>query len=306
MKERSEGLTYFLILIAMMIYGLSFIGTKMALQCWGPISIIFIRLFISTALLFAVDRFINRKNPAEGRLRKGDLKYFFLMAFLEPFIYFLAENYGLRSISASVASIIIGTMPVITPIFSFFILKEKLTLFGLFGILLSFGGVMLAVMSDRFSPEFSTGGLILMIVAVLCAVGYTISVKFIPLKYKPVTIVKYQNLIGGMLMLPLFLGIDSKTFFSTPPLPEAVIWVLFLAVLPSGLAFILFSYSIRRLGPNRANVFTNTVPIFTLFFAFLLLDESITLLKVVGMFAVIAGVFISQIPGARAKFRAFS
>jgi drug/metabolite transporter (DMT)-like permease len=75
--------------------------------------------------------------------------------------------------------------------------------------------------------------------------------------------------------------------------------VVLLAVFASCGAFILFAYSVRYLGITRSNVFSNSIPVFTAIFAFILLNEVLTLQNLAGMIIVIAGLFLSQINGRR-------
>jgi drug/metabolite transporter (DMT)-like permease len=78
--------------------------------------------------------------------------------------------------------------------------------------------------------------------------------------------------------------------------------VILLAIFASCGAFILFAYSVRHLGITRSNVFSNSIPVFTAFFAYLLLKEVLTLQNMIGMVTVIAGLFLSQINGNRKKY----
>jgi drug/metabolite transporter (DMT)-like permease len=137
-------------------------------------------------------------------------------------------------------------------------------------------------------------GAALVFAAVLAAVAYTISVKRIPIQYMPSTIVKIQNLLGAAMFLPLFVVLESKAFFTAPPPVHIIGHLLFLAIFPSSLSFIFMSNAIRKIGVNRTNIFTNTIPIFTAIFSFFILGEQFSGLKIFGMVFVLAGVFLTQ------------
>lgn len=285
------SVTYFLLVLAMLFYGISFISTKVLLQAYNPVAIVSLRLFISTILLFILESFTG-KLP---KIKKEDLKYFFFLALFQPFLYFLCETYGLDMVSPSITAIVIATIPVFTPLFAVPLLKEKMTLAGIIGLLLSFAGVAVIVLGDHGSSEFSFLGIFLIFGAVFSNIIYTIIIKKIPLSYSPVTIVRYQNLFGLIYFLPLFLSRELKPVLSVPISAQNLSHLLFLAVLPSTAAFIFMSHAIRTIGPSKTNVFTNTVPVYTSLLSFLFLGEKFGLWKIAGIVVVLTGVFLSQL-----------
>ncbi|MFW6291878.1 MAG: DMT family transporter [Spirochaetota bacterium] len=138
-----------------------------------------------------------------------------------------------------------------------------------------------------------------MFVAVLAAVGYTIAVKLVPARYRPLTIVKLQSVIG--LPIVLVIALVTEGLPSELPDVDVVAHVLYLGIFPSSLAFVFLSGGIRAIGANRANVFVNLVPVFTALVAWALLGELFTLQKLAGMAVVILGVFAAQRGQARAR-----
>ncbi|TFH05107.1 MAG: EamA family transporter, partial [Spirochaetales bacterium] len=207
-------------------------------------------------------------------------------------LYFLAENNGLRLVSASIASIIIATIPVFTPLFALPFLRERLSRKGIAGLVLSVSGVAVIVLEKQLVAEFTPAGLLLIFGAVLAAVGYSIAVKKIPTTYRPLTIAKVQSLLG----LPFFvlMAVIVEGVPKVLPAPEVIWHLLYLGIFPSSLAFVFLSAGIRVVGANKAMVFTNLIPGITAVVAWLLLGETLTLQKVVGMGIVIAGVLLAQ------------
>ena len=82
--------------------------------------------------------------------------------------------------------------------------------------------------------------------------------------------------------------------FSTPEFLKAGISVLYLAIFASVTAFILFCYTVRQIGVTRANVFNNIRPVFTALLMWMLFDERLPIWKLIGIFLIIIGLFISQ------------
>ena len=288
--KRPLSLTYFLLILAMLFYGISFISTKILLESYGPVAIVWLRLIVSTCLLFLIDR-RGGKSP---KIARSDLKYFLILALFQPFLYFLCETYGLNMVSPSITSIIIATIPVFTPLAAVPLLKEKVTPAMVGGLVLSFAGVGVIVLGDLSSPSFSVIGIILIFGAVLAAVGYTVFTKKIPMSYSTVTIVRYQNLFGLIYFLPLFILLEAPKVVSTPIAVDNLFHLIFLAFLPSTASFIFLSHAIRTIGPSKSNVFTNTIPVYTALLSFFFLGEAFSLYKVGGILIVMAGVFLSQ------------
>ena len=207
--EKPQLATYALTLLGMFFFSISFISTKLLLSFYGPITIVFIRLVISSCLLLLIDRIRKR----EIKISRKDLKFFLVLALFQPLLYFLAETFGLKQVPAGVAAIIIATIPVVTPLFSLLFLKERITSITLLVLILSFFGVTLIVVKGISTKNVSLIGAALVFSAVLAAVAYTISVRKIPIQYKPFTIVKIQNMLGAGMFLPLFLLLERKSFF---------------------------------------------------------------------------------------------
>ena len=97
------------------------------------------------------------------------------------------------------------------------------------------------------------------------------------------------------MFLPVFLSVEMHTIHSIQLKSNAVIAIIELAVFASTIAFITFTKSIKNLGVSKSNIFINLIPVLTAFFAWWILDDSITVQKATGITIVIAGLFISQI-----------
>jgi len=289
--------TYFAIILAMIFWSFSFIWFKIANETYLPLTIVFIRLVIAVVLLtiflFLTGGFV--------KIKKADRKYFFVLALFEPFFYFLGESFGLTYVSATVGSVIISTIPVIAALGAWIFYREKLRIINYAGIILSFIGVIIFILNKDGAISFNIKGLVLLLLAVLSAVGFNLTLNRLVGTYSPVFIVTVQNIIGVTLFLPLFLFADLLQFINTPFAAKSIIPIIELSVFASCGAFILFAYSIQKIGVSRANVFTNSIPIFTAVFSFFILGDKLTLQNIAGMAIVITGLFMSQINGRQKK-----
>ncbi len=279
----------------MVFWGMSFVWTKIVFTSYGPVTTITLRLIIATAVL---SLFIVLTGKRE-KVRRADLKYFILLAFLEPFCYFIGESFGLELVSATLAAVIITTIPLVTPVFAWFIFKERLTWINIAGLFLSFFGVLVVIVGRGFRLTASPVGLLLLGFAVLSAVGSGLLVKKIAGRYSSLTIVNLQNFIGILFFLPVFFLTEFHGFISVRPGSNVILALLALAVLCSAVAFVLMTITIREIGVSRFNVFTNIIPVFTALFAWMLLGESLEARKLVGIAIVIAGLLLSQLTGRK-------
>lgn len=279
----------------MIFWSFSFIWFKIANETFRPLTIVFIRLVLSSIMLSAFLFFTK----SFMKIRKQDRKLFFLLALFEPFFYFLGESFGLTYVSATVGSVLISTIPVFATLGAWIIFKERLKLINYAGIILSFIGVLIFILNKDGSLTFNIRGLALMILAVFSAVGYNLTLSRLVGYYSPVYIVNVQNIIGLILFLPIFLVFDLRHFIHTPFSPEHFIPIVELAVFASCGAFILFALSVKNMGITKANVFSNCIPVFTAIFSFFILGEKLKLQLIVGMVVVIAGLFMSQMNGRK-------
>lgn len=287
--------SYIFLLSSAVLWGGSFVLTKYLLDSYPPVSIIFLRLLftsvlsVAICLLFFKDQFI---------LQRSDFRYFRNLALFEPFLYFLFENYSLQTCEPSVVSVIIATIPLFVSLVAVIFFKETLSRLNFVGVVVSVCGIVVMIL-----PEFSTSsvgavGVLLAFGAVLAAVGYNGAIKKIPERYNPFVVVTWQNLLGLLYFLPIFLLLNSKselaTQFSHLADPKNLSYLLILALLCSTLAFVFNVAAIRVLGIARSNVFTNFIPVATAIISFCLLGELITIHKVIGIIVVIVGIFLVQ------------
>ncbi|MBP5240839.1 MAG: DMT family transporter [Bacteroidales bacterium] len=286
-------LPYLLVTLAVAMWGVSFVLTKAIFNSdahYTATIIVFFRLLFSV-VIFVPILFIVRK---VRKIEKGDLKYFLGLALMEPFLYFLCENTGLQYISSGLASMIIGLIPVFVPFGMLIAYKERLSPMNIVGGLVSLLGIATMILGSGASLGSELRGILLLFTAVFITVFYSLILNKIVDKYPPMTITVYQNVIGIVYFLPLL-------FFNIPNLQaihftaSAVGCIAALGVGCSTLSYVFFYYGIRRMGASSVFVFSNATPVFTMIFACAIGQESLTLLKVVGMVVAITGVSIAQI-----------
>ncbi len=275
----------------MVFWSLTFIWFKIANAVFPPFSIVLLRLVISSIILLTGSLFIRRLQ----RIEKKDIKWIILLVFFEPFLYFIGESQGLTMISSTLAAVIIGTIPLFVPIGAFIFFREKLSLLNIAGIILSFAGILIVVLNRSLTFNANPAGVMLLFLAVLSAVGYTLMVRKLVGKYNPYSLVTYQNILGIVLYFPLVAVFENQSLLAVDITGRSLVSLFCLAIFGSTMAFILYNYSIKYLGASRANIFTNIIPVLTAVFSYYILNEEMTFRKVTGIAVVLAGLLLTQL-----------
>ncbi|MBQ8046189.1 MAG: DMT family transporter [Bacteroidales bacterium] len=292
--KKNNILTYILLVLTAVFWGGSFVLTKeifLSAPSITPSIIVTLRLVVAS-IVFVPFLLIAKKWQ---KIERRDIKYFFLLAFLEPFTYFLCENNGIKLVPGGISSIIIATIPVFVPFGLYFAYHEKLYKINVIGVLLSLIGIAVMISGDGMTTDISMKGILLLFGAVVIAVLYTIVLMKVVKNYHPFTITVHLNLIGLVYFVPTLLIFDFQNFMDVTFTVKIFAMIACLGIVCSTLSYVFFNYGIVKVGASRASVFNNSIPVFTLIFAAMLGQESITITKVLGMAVAISGVVIAQI-----------
>lgn len=288
---KNKVIAYLSLVLSMILWGLSFIGSKIAYEYISPIATIFIRLIIASIFLISLSLLIGKLQ----RIKKKHIALFFILAFFEPFLYFIGEGYGILYTAPTIAAIVISTIPLFVPFSMFILAKEKISPGNYFGILVSFAGVLLVVLKGDFSFEAEPIGLLCLMISVFSVMGYSFVLQKLANKYNAYTVISAQNVIGIIYFLPLFLFMDLPGIASVSW--DARLWVplIALGIFCSAVAFFLFTLGIQSIGVTKATIFTYVIPVITAIASFFIMNEEFSPRKILGMLITMAGLFISQI-----------
>ncbi|OQC10461.1 MAG: putative DMT superfamily transporter inner membrane protein [Candidatus Cloacimonetes bacterium ADurb.Bin088] len=280
---------YLRAVLAMLFWAVTFVWIKVALVTYRPYEIVFLRLLLASVLLFGVTRLFRQSEKVSAK----DLRYLMLVAFCEPFMYFIGEANGMQYVSPTLGSLIISTIPLVSALGAWIFLKERIYPLLIVGLLVSFSGVALLSFAE---PDLhgTLKGVLLLMVAVFSGMFYGITVRRMTLKYRSLTIVTWQNFFGMLYMLPLFLYYDLGHFLTVRHSAVGLLTIAAMSVFASVGAFLLYTGVIRELGLIRSNVFTNLIPVFTVFLAFFILGERLSLRGAAGVTLTVLGLLISQ------------
>ncbi|MDD2209804.1 MAG: DMT family transporter [Candidatus Cloacimonetes bacterium] len=282
-------ITYLRAIGAMFCWAITFVWYKIAYETYMPYEVIFLRLFLASILLFGV--MVISKHWQ--KMHREDIWRMMIVAFFEPFLYFNGEANGMMYVSSSMGSIIIATIPIFAAIGAWLLLRERLSVYVIFGVIISCLGV--AIMSFGGGELRATiTGLMFLVLAIFGAVGYGLMVRPLTLKYSTLTIVAYQTMFGAVYFLPMFLILEGRHFFTVTHSLRGISTIVAMSLFATIGAFALFTDVIRSLGVAKSNVFTNLIPVFTVVLAFIILGDSIGIRTILGLGLTLVGLFVSQ------------
>jgi drug/metabolite transporter (DMT)-like permease len=287
----SKLLIYIASSFAILLWGMSYIWTDKLLELGIPVFyFVFVRILLAGTVLFLL-------NVAYGRIKRiqrQDLGKFLLLAFFEPFIYFVCETYGVEMTSPTISAMIIATIPIFSIAAGRIFFKERITALNIVGVTLSLMGIIMVIMKGDIGGNDLIMGIILLIVAVIAEVGHATITKSLSGNYSSQIIVMYQFLIGSVYLLPLFLwkgldGFNATLYFS------ADVWypLICLAILCSSLAFSLWVSTIKHLGVAKSSIFSALIPVVTALIAWIL-GTQMTTMQWAGIAISTVGVILSQ------------
>lgn len=289
----SKTLVYIASTFAITLWGMSYIWTDKLISLGIPIFyFVFVRILLAGIILFLF-------NTAYGRIKRiqnKDWPKFLILAFFEPFIYFICETYGLKLTgSPTLSAMVIATIPIFSICAGILFFKEKVNLINIIGILFTLVGIVMVAMAKGELGENFIWGVILLLIAVIAEVGHASITKSLSGNYPSQIIVMYQFLIGSIYLFPMFLwkGLDSfsKDIYFSPD-----VWypIVCLAILCSSLAFSLWVSTIKNLGVAKSSIFSALIPVAAALIAWALGHEMLNPRQWVGIIVSSFGVILSQ------------
>ncbi len=235
----------------------------------------------------------------EGRLpmlRKKQIISILMLGLTGVFAYNILFFSGLRHIEAGRASIIIANNPILISLLSAVIFKEAFNWIKAAGICLSVTGAMVVITNGQLADtaSYSLGvGELLIFGCVLSWVAYSLIGKAAMASLSPLICVAYSAVAGSALLLLPALHFGLFTEVTAYTLTD---WtsLIYLGVFGTVLGFFWYYQGIERIGPMRASVFINFVPISAIILSFFILHEPLRLSLLAGGGMVIVGVYFTN------------
>jgi drug/metabolite transporter (DMT)-like permease len=302
-KIPSKFLGYFFAVISIFIWGITFVCTKHLLTYFSAFEILFIRFVLAYIFLWILF-------PHRLKLSTSENILVALAGLTGVTLYQFTENLALDFTTASNVSIIVGICPIFTALTSQIFLKEKHLSFNFcLGFCLAFVGVVLVSFNGKINFNLSPKGDILALISAICWGFYSLFLTMINKKgYNTILITRKIFFYAILFMIPLMIwGIFSENpkstayvelsaSLNTERFSSILNWILlcFLGILASGFCFVAWNKACNILGTVKISTGLYLIPVITIFFAAIFLNEKITLMGTIGSALTIIGLFVSS------------
>ena len=263
------------------IWGSSFLFTRIAAVEFGVMPTAFLRVLL--AALFLMPFLLWSGHWPAFKKRAGPIMF---VGMLNSGIPFALYAYAVMSITTGLSAILNATVPLFGAIVAWLWLKDKPTNSSIMGLVIGFIGVaLLAGDQASFKPGGSGWAILACLVATTC---YAISASYTR-KYLmgvPPMATSTGSMIGAAL------GLSVPALLSWPSsVPSLQAWgsVLFVAILCTGVAYVLYFRLIEAAGPSKTLTVTFMIPVFAIVYGVLFLGEELTLWMMLCACVIICG-----------------
>ena len=261
---------------------------RMIGDIYGPITVAFIPMIISTIIFLPVLWIENKRRGVKMKWRWKDIKYFILPGLIGVFLMQYLYTLGSKMTLAANAGIITLTIPVIVAIFASILLKEKLNIIRILSFILAIGGVIMTSVSDISGANFKHGGylygnLIFLFACCCCGFYNTYCKLLVDKKFTEIEILVYGSILGSIASIPLLIWVEPFHFGQFIHSGKvALLGILELSLIVYGISMLLFFYILKRMDVTQAILGTYLLPFFIALMGILLLNEKITVLMFIG------------------------
>lgn len=291
---------YILMVLASVCWASAFIAGKFSVPYIPTYSLTFGRFIIAAIGMYFIKRAVEKAKPEEAYIyKKEDLPKFLFTGIIGMVGYHVLFFTSLKFTTAINSSIIGATNPIVTVLLTVIFLRNRMPMKQVIGIALSLFGVILTITAGDLSALMEVGfnkGDLYMCAAVVFWAAYGVYSKSNCKGISPVAITYYSFVVCTIVLIPFVLWEKPWEFLPSVPM-SAYAAVIFMALLPSCFAYYVQQVAIKEIGPARASVFVNLVPVFSAALAVIILDEVLQPIKILTAVLIIAGVCICQLSG---------
>jgi drug/metabolite transporter (DMT)-like permease len=286
------GATDLLMFLAVLLWAANFSIIKIALREFTPLSFNGPRLTIASALLLL---FLWRK---EGKLSlpKADLWKVAVLGIVGNTFYQFFFINGIHRTTASKTSLVMTMTPIFIALMSAVFIREKIHWAGWIGILMAFSGIYLVIFEGAASVSLSSRNLqgdLMILFGNLFWAAYTVFSKPLLSRISPLKLTTFTLAIGTLFYLPLTVReMVALPWRSVSTLSWAML--LFSAVFAVAVSYVIWYSSVKRVGNTKTGIYGNITPVFTVFFAYFFLGESIGLIQIIGTLIIFLGFSLTR------------
>lgn len=282
--------------ITIVIWGTTYISTKILFEAFTPVEIVFYRFMLAFVLLVVLYpknlKFLSWKTEF----------HFFLLGFFGVTLYYLMENWALKYTYASNVSLYASAIPLFTAIIAHYTTKdERFSIHFLVGFTLAMFGIFLVIFNGTLMKLNPIGDFLAILASVIFAI-YTVLIRKLDSTINQLIVVRKTFFYGVLTMIP-FMLIPGDTVVQMRNVSAPIILnFLFLTLIASLLCFVMYNRAIGIIGSIKASNYIYIMPLVTIITSMFFLDEKISMLMVIGGILIIAGVYLNESKKIKALF----
>lgn len=274
------------------VWGVTFVFTKLLLNEGLTAAQIFVLRFIVAYVLLFVYAFTRKPFRLFASSWKDELLMIGL-GVTGGSLYFITENSAMIYTTTTNTSLIVCLCPLFAALLiALFYRSERLRGIQIAGLIIAAVGAVVVVLNGQFVLHLSPLGDTLAFSACLCWAFYSLLMVPATKRYSTLFITRKVFFYGLLSMIPYWMFYPDMPSLSVVLRP-AILWnLLFLGCVASMLCFVAWNWAIKRLGAVVATNYVYFNPVFTAIFAWLVLDEQITIFYIIGTILILAGMFL--------------
>lgn len=287
------------LLAANVIFGFSFLFSKIAFSQTSPMIALSIRFLLAFALL----NVLVLCKVVCLRIGRRDIRKLILVSLLEPTLYFICESYGIKWTSTSFSGAVIALIPVAAMALGAIFLKEKPTLLQTLSMLCSIAGVVLISVWGQKGGTVTLPGFLLLIGAVISSACYTLLTRKYSQDFTAFdrTYVTFAVSSCSFVLLAIVENRGELFHRTAQALSSLSFWgaILYLSVISSVVAFLMINYALTHISVTITASFSNLTTVVSVLAGVLLLHEPFSILQVIAVALILLGVYGVNKLGAR-------
>lgn len=279
---------YILLLLVMIIWGFNLSALVVLVSAVDPVILTALRIFIAGIVVLIITRLMGIfRLPT-----KGEWKTIGIITIFNVALHHSLLAIGLTKTSGANASVIIGSLPILTVVLTAILLKQRLTRARLLGFILGFVGIILTSLAGADSlGSLSSGDLIVFLSIFSQAFSFILISKLNP-AFDPRLLTGYMLIVGsGFIFITALVMNQNISQLSALFTWKTGAVFLFSAIGATALGHMVYNYAVRNIGPAEIAIFANLSTVFALIGSAFFLKEEILINHYIGLVFIIIGVF---------------
>lgn len=281
---------YLMMVFSTILFAGAFIAGKLGTSAFTPVVMTFLRIGLATVVLFP----ILYLKEGSVKISKQDLLISFKLGLVGMTFYHLFFFSALKYTTASNASVINASMPIITAVIASFVLKERLSYKKILFIVTAFIGVVLTIIKWDIGillhMAFNKGDL-LMICGTISWSIYGIMIKKYKTQMSTLQLMSFTLLMCMVIVTPF--AIREIVLYNSLNVPFSDYYtIIYMALFPTVIGYTIQQVCIRKLGPSTTALFINLVPVFSIVLSVLLLNETVEPLMYISLGIIMLSVYL--------------